>query len=98
MRNSTGWNDFDFAAFRRLSAEVNDAVALSAGTVESKMQWIAERVNSVKSTPSGRGYDWNSFPRDEWNRALQAARGALTSMLGELSSSQHQIDDGHWPH
>jgi hypothetical protein len=85
IRNSTGWDTFDFAKFRARASEVSEAAASCAATVELKMRWMAELASSVKSTPLGRGYNWNSFPRDDWDHARLATREALTSILTELS-------------
>jgi hypothetical protein len=85
MRSSIGWENFDFAKFRAHASEISDAAASCAATVEAKMRWMAELVNSVKATPLGLGYNWNAFPRDEWDLALLAARNALASIHRELS-------------
>src|SRR5208283_1486858 len=81
MRNSTNWDDFDFADFRALASEVSDAASSYAALVESKMRWMAERVNEIKSTPSAHGYDWRAFRRPEWDEALRVARHALGSIF-----------------
>jgi hypothetical protein len=36
MRGSTGWDDFDFDAFRKLASEVSDVAATCAATIETK--------------------------------------------------------------
>jgi len=86
MRSSTGWDNFDFAKFRAHASEISDAAASCAATVEAKMRWMAELVNSVKATPLGRGYNWHVFPRHDWDHALLAAQDALASILRELSN------------
>lgn len=86
MRNSTGWDDFDFGAFRKLSSEISDAASSGAATIESNMRWLADQVKAVKSTPTGTGYRWDSFPVREWNNAMLAAPEALKSILAALSS------------
>jgi len=85
MRTSTDWDNFDFAKLRACASEISEAAASWAATLESKMRWIAELVNSVKLTPSGRGYDWTNFPRERWEQALLATRQALDSISKQLS-------------
>jgi hypothetical protein len=86
MRNSTGWENFDFGAFRRLAAEISDAASSGAASVETNMRWMADHVKAVKKTPLRMGYDWNSFPQREWNNAMHDAPEALASILAELSA------------
>lgn len=88
MRSLTSWDDFDFADFQAMASEVSDAVSSNATLVESRMRWMADRVNEIKSAPPARGYEWAKFPRSEWYEAVRVVQQALGSISAEVDYNQ----------
>jgi uncharacterized protein YukE len=83
IRNSIAWDEFDFGHFRALASEVSPDAAHAAAEIESQMRRIQAIIAEVKSTPTGRGYDWSGFNWDEWEPRMRALKGALSSISSD---------------
>jgi hypothetical protein len=86
MRDSNGWENFDFGGFRELAAEVNDDASSHAAIVESKMRRMEELVRRARKPDPGLQYVYYSGMKNEWLNAMQTTQEALASMLEELSA------------
>jgi len=82
IRESIGWNDFDFGRFRMLAAEVSTKAGANAAVVESKMKYVAEQVDRVKGTSIQTGVNWGMFAWEPWEAAIHDAQARL-DLIGQ---------------
>ena len=71
------------AIFARLAAEVSTEAGAQAVETEKHMGRLREIIREVRSVPCGIGYNWQDFPRRDYDTATRFAYGALHELVVE---------------
>jgi hypothetical protein len=76
--------DLSGSRFRALAAEISAEAGHQAAILEEHGTWLINLVRDIRSR--GTGYDWGSFPKEEYEARLRAAHDAFRSLSIEMDS------------
>ncbi len=90
MLNGDDLRDFPFARFRTLASEIDAATDSAAALVETNLRWLSELIREIRSVRSGTHYDWNKFPRVQYNEVIRVTRRPLKVITLNLDLREHE--------
>jgi hypothetical protein len=78
--------DLSGSRVRALAAEVSGEAGHQAAVLELHTQWLLNLVRDIRS--QGPAYDWNDFPREDYDARVRAARDAFERLSIEVRSER----------
>jgi hypothetical protein len=82
--NGDDLRDFPFVRFRTLASEIDAAADSAAALVETNMRWLSDLIREIRAVRSGIHYDWNKFPRAQYNEVIRVTRRPLQEIVRHL--------------
>lgn len=90
MLNGDDLQDFPFVRFRTLASEIGSAADSAAALVETNMRWLSDLIHEVRALRSGLHYDWNKFPRVQYNEIVRVTRRPLQEIVRHLELHEQE--------
>ncbi|HTW87742.1 MAG TPA: hypothetical protein VMD75_07025 [Candidatus Binataceae bacterium] len=90
MLNGDDLQDFPFARFRTLASEISPAADAAAALVETNIRWLSDLIREIRALRSGMHYDWNKFPRVQYNEVVRVTRRPLQEIVRHLELHEQE--------
>ncbi len=84
MLNGDDLRDFPFARFRTLASKIDLETDSAAAVVETNLRWLSDLIREVRAVRSGIHYDWNKFPRVQYNEVIRVTWRPLNEIAQHL--------------
>ena len=102
IRNCYDFQSFPYDRFRALASEVSLTAGSKVYSVETNLKWLGDLFHTIRSAlPPRLGnelfdgvfrpYDWNKFPKREYETAWRNAKNELDLILVELDSFEKAL-------
>jgi hypothetical protein len=97
IRNCYDFQSFPYNRFRALALEVSLKAGSDAALMETNLKWLGDLFHTIPSAPPprspnepfegvSRAYDWNKFPKRDYDSKWRTAINSLDLILAELDS------------
>jgi hypothetical protein len=78
--------DMSGSRVRALAAEVSTEAGHQSAVLEEHVTWLINLVRDIRTR--GAGYDWDSFPKKEYEARVRSARDAFDRLSTEIDSQE----------
>jgi hypothetical protein len=91
LDHSSDLRDFSFNRFRELASEVSAEAGSQAAELESHVTWLVNLIREIRAVPRHIGYEWQNFPKRDYDTHLRFAIGALSQIVEQLNQFESKL-------